>query len=106
MKGNPTSSTIITRHHSLYGNPTLTTDSDSVTLDISFSNDLPNGIYKYIFDLYFSTTTNIKVFLYGECGGVGYKSNTIYDTGTELYRVTIPKPTSTADFFIWYTVEG
>ena len=79
MKGNPTSNTIITRYHSLNGNPTLAKDSDSVTLDISFSRDLPNGIYKYIFDLYFSTTTNIKVFLYGQCGGVGYKSNTIYE---------------------------
>ena len=79
MKGKPTSSSIIYKHHSLNGNPTLTTDSDSVTLDISFSNDLPSGIYRYIFDLYFSTTTSIKVFLYGECGGVGYKSNTIYE---------------------------
>ena len=79
MKGKPTSNTIIYKHPSLNGNPTLTTDSDSVTLDISFTNDLPNGIYEYIFDLYFSTTTHVKVFLYGECGGVGHKSNTIYE---------------------------
>ena len=69
MKEKLTSSSIIYKHHSLNGNPTPTKDSDSVTLDISFSNDLPSGIYKYIFDLYFSTTTSIKVFLYCECGG-------------------------------------
>ena len=79
MKENPTSSTIITKHHSLNGNPTLTKDSNSVTLDILFTNDLPNGIYKYIFDLYFSTTMHIRIFLYGECVGVKYKANTIYE---------------------------
>ena len=102
MKGKPTSNTIIYKHPSLNGNPTLTTDSYGVTLDISFTSDLPNGIYKYIFDLYFSTTTSMKVFLYGECGGVGYKSNTIY----EHWNVTIPKPTPTEDFSIGDTVEG
>ena len=69
MKGRPTSSTIITKHHSLNGNLTVTSDSDSVTLDISFSNDLPKGIYN-VFDIRFSSSWNIKVFLYGECGGI------------------------------------
>ena len=41
MKGNPTSSTIINKHSTVNRSPTLTSDSDSVTLDISFSNDLP-----------------------------------------------------------------
>ena len=61
------------------GSPSLTADTDSVTLDLSFVQNLPNGIYKYLFDLYFSATKSIKVFLYGECGGVGYNSNTIYE---------------------------
>ena len=78
VKGRPTNSTIITKHHSLNGNPMLTADSDSVTLDISFNNNLPKGIYKYVFDQHFSSTSSIKVFLYGLCG-VGYKSNTIYE---------------------------
>ena len=79
MKGKPTSKTIIYKHPFLSGNPTMMTDSDSVTLNISFTSDLPNGIYKYVFDLYFSATKSIKVFLYGECRGVGYKANTIYE---------------------------
>ena len=43
-------------------NPTLTSDSDSVTLDISFQNDLPRGIYKYVFDVHFLASRNIKHF--------------------------------------------
>ena len=41
MKGKPTSNTIIYKHPSLNGNPTMTANSDSVTLDISFTSDLP-----------------------------------------------------------------
>ena len=86
MKGNPTSSMIITKHHSLSGNPTLTSDSDSVTLDILFNNYLPNGIYKYVFDVHLSSSRNIKVFLYGECGGVGYKATTWYTHWNNNYQ--------------------
>ena len=78
MKGNQTSSSILKKHTSVNGNPTLTADSDSIALDISFGNDLPNGIYKYLFDLHFSSSKNIKVFLYGDCGGVGYNASTFY----------------------------
>ena len=79
MKGKPTTKTVIYKHPSLNGNPTIMTDSEGVTLNISFTSDLPNGIYKYVFDLYFSAAKSIKVFLYGECGEVGYKANTIYE---------------------------
>ena len=61
MKGKPTSNTIITRHHCLNGNPTLTADSDSVTLNISFNSDLPKGIYKYAFELHFSVARSINI---------------------------------------------
>ena len=37
MKGKPTSNTIIYKHSSFNGNPTMMTDSDSVTLNISFT---------------------------------------------------------------------
>ena len=49
----------------------LTSDVSSVKLTISFKSNLPNGIYKYVFDLFFPTSTDSKVFLYGECGGEG-----------------------------------
>ena len=62
MKGKPTSSSVIYKHYSLNGNPTLTADASSIELDISFNDDLPKGIYKYVFDLHFSRSYNIKVF--------------------------------------------
>ena len=78
IKGNATSNSIIKKHTSVNGNPTLTKDSDSVTLTISFGNKLPNVIYKYVFDVYFGSSKSIKLFLLGDCGGVGYRATTKY----------------------------
>ena len=78
MKGKPTSNTVIYKHPSVNGNPSMTSDVDSVALNISFNSDLPKGIYKYAFDLHFPRSRSIKIFLYGECGGVGYKTTTWY----------------------------
>ena len=86
LKGNQTSSSILKKHTSVNGNPTLTADSDSVALDVSFGNELPNGIYKYFFDVDFSSSKNIKVFLYGECGGVGYNASTWYTYWNNSYQ--------------------
>ena len=72
LKGKPSSFNVIYKDPSVHGNPSLTSDASSVDLTISFTNDLSNGIYKYMFDLIFPTSTNIKVFLHGECGGTGY----------------------------------
>ena len=79
MKGKPGSSSIIYKHHTVNGNPTLTADASSIELDISFNDDLPKGIYKYVFDLHFSRSYNIKAFLYGECGGIGYTASSLYE---------------------------
>ena len=78
-KGKPTSNSVIYKDPSVNGNPSFTTDASSVDLTISFTNDLSNGIYKYMFDLIFSTSTNVKVFLYGECGGTRYNATTWHD---------------------------
>ena len=69
LKGKPSSFSVIYKDPSVNGNPSITSDASSVDLTISFTNDLSNGIYKYMFDLIFPTATSIKVFLYGECGG-------------------------------------
>ena len=79
LKGKPSSFSVIYKDPSVNGNPSFTSDASSVDLTISFTNDLSNGIYKYMFDLIFSTATSIKVFLYGECGGTGYNATTWYD---------------------------
>ena len=73
----------------------LTSDVSSVELTISFKSNLPNGIYKYVFDLFFPTVMDFNVFLYGECGGTGYKATTYYQhwdgnvAGTDKQNVTV-----------------
>ena len=58
----------------------LTSYASGVELNISFKNSLPNGIYKYIFDIFLATAAqSIKVFLYSECEGTGYKATTTYE---------------------------
>ena len=86
MKGNPASNTVIYKHYSLNGDPLFTKTTDSATLDISFTSDLPKGIYKYVFDLVFPVSRNIKVFLYGECGGTGYNATTWYTHWNNNYQ--------------------
>ena len=79
LKGKPSSFNVIYEDPSVNGGPSFTVDASSVDPTISFTNDLSNGIYKYMFDLVLPTSTNIKVFLYGECGGMGYNATTWYD---------------------------
>ena len=79
LKGKPSSFSAIYKDPSVNSNPSLMSDASSLDLSISFTNDLSNGIYKYMFDLIFPTATSIKVFLYGECGGMGYDATTWYD---------------------------
>ena len=57
----------------------LTSYANGVELEVSFKTALPNGIYKYIFDIFLTTASSVKVFLYGECGGTGYKATTTYE---------------------------
>ena len=54
-------------------------DVKGVTLDISFKSDLPNGIYKYILDLFLTSSENMQIFFYGECGATGFKAKTTYE---------------------------
>ena len=58
----------------------MMTDSDSVTLNISFTSDLPNGIYKYVFDLYFSATCISRLPFSYTANAVGLDTrHTIYE---------------------------
>ena len=54
-------------------------DVKGVTLDISFKSDLPNGIYKYIIDLSLTSSENMQIYFFGECGGTGFKATTTYE---------------------------
>ena len=54
-------------------------DVKGVTLDISFKSDLPNGIYKYIIDLSLTSSENMQIYFFGECGSTGFKATTTYE---------------------------
>ena len=70
----------------------LTSYASGVELNISFKTPLPDGIYRYIFDIFLSTASqNIKVFLYGECGGTGYKATTTYELVASSHYREFPK---------------
>ena len=62
----------------LNGDPTYRNASDSCELILSSKSDLPTRIYKYSFDIFLPSSKLVKVFLYGECGGTGYKASTKY----------------------------
>ena len=80
-KGNVTNFTVIHKDQMVLdtNGVSLTSYASGIELDVSFKSSLPNGIYKYIFDLFLTSSKNVKVFLYGECGGSGYKATTTYE---------------------------
>ena len=90
VRGTPTSHTVLYKDPSINGNPSFTSDASSVDLTVSFTNDLPNGIYEYSFDVFTTADMVMKVFLYGECGGTGYDATTKYKywdfTGTNKVK--------------------
>ena len=80
-KGNVANFTVIHKDQTVFdtNGVSLTSYASGIELDVSFKTTLPNGIYKYIFDLFLTSAQNVKVFLYGECGGSGYKATTTYE---------------------------
>ena len=54
-------------------------DIKGVELDIVFKSDLANGIYRYILDLFLTSSENMQIYFYGECGGTGFKATTTYE---------------------------
>ena len=80
-KGNVGNFTIIHKDQTVFdtNGVSLTSYASGVELEVSFKTALPNGIYKYIFDIFLTSSQSVKVFLYGECGGTGYKATTTYE---------------------------
>ena len=80
-KGNVGNFTVIHKDQTVFNTNgvSLTSYASGIELDVSFKATLPNGIYKYIFDLFLTSAQNVKVFLYGEYGGSGYKATTTYE---------------------------
>ena len=79
-KGNVANFTILHQDQTVRTNGiSLTSYAKGVELDISFKTDLPNGIYKYIIDLFLTSSENMQIYFYGECGGTGFKATTTYE---------------------------
>ena len=80
-KGNVGNFTVIHKDQTVFdtNGVSLTSYASGVELEVSFKTALPNGIYKYIFDIFLTSSQSVKVFLYGECGGTGYKATTTYE---------------------------
>ena len=78
-KGNVANFTILHQDQTVRTNGiSLTSYEKGVELDIFFKSDLPNGIYKYIVDLFLTSSENMQIYFYGECGGTGFKAKTTY----------------------------
>ena len=79
-KGNVGNFTVIHKDQTVFdtNGVSLTSYASGIELEVSFKTSLPNGIYKYIFDIFLTSSQSVKVFLYGECGGTGYKATTTY----------------------------
>ena len=57
----------------------MTSAANHVKLYIPFKRALPNGIYKYVFDIFLTSSEVVKVYLYGQCGERGFRATTRYE---------------------------
>ena len=79
-KGNVRNFTVVHQDATIYTNGiTLTSAANHVKLYIPFKRALPNGIYKYVFDIFLTSSELVKVYLYGQCGERGFTATTKYE---------------------------
>ena len=104
-KGNVGNFTVIHKDPSINTSDTsrgveLRSYTNGVTLEISFKNQLPNGIYRYIFDLFLATASqSMKVFLSGDCGETGFKATTTYEHWNGSARGTTDQSNASGGYF-------
>ena len=78
---------------------TLTSYAQGVYLDILFKTQLPNGIYRYVFDLYFTSSTNFKIYLWGACGKSGFQASTYHEHWSGTAKGTETQTNASGGFF-------
>ena len=79
-KGNVANFTLLHQDQTVRTNGiSLTSYAKGVELDIGFKSDLANGIYRYILDLFLTSSENMQIYFYGECGSTGFKATTTYE---------------------------
>ena len=99
--GTTTTDVVDLRHDSINNRFTLSmrSDASSVELTISFKNDLLTGVYSFSFDVFFTTTLECKIFLYGECGGTGFNATTWYRHVTSNSTVNVTQDNADGGYF-------
>ena len=78
---------------------TLTSYLRGIWLEISYKAKLPIGIYRYVFDLYFTTSTNFKLYLSGECGQSGFNATTYHEHWSGTAKGTDSQTNASGGFF-------
>ena len=79
-KGNVGNFTVVHQDATIYTNGiTLTSAANYVKLYIPFKRALPNGIYKYVFDIFLTSSESVKIYLYGQCGERGFRATSRYE---------------------------
>ena len=78
LKGTVASHTVEHKDSSLVNNVVLRKVGNDTQLTIHFKKDLTHGIYSYEFDFSSDHTSGFDIYMYGECGGTGFRSHTLY----------------------------
>ena len=73
--------------------------NSSVELTISFKNELPTGVYSYSFDVFFTTSLECKIFLFGECGGTRSNATTWYRHVTSNNSTNVTQNSADGGYF-------
>ena len=78
LKGTVASHTVEHRDSSLVNNIVLRKVGNDTQLTIHFKKDLTHGICSYKFDISSDHTSGFDIYMYGECGGSGFRAHTLY----------------------------
>ena len=76
LKGTVASHTVEHKDSSLVNNVELRKVGNDTQLTIK--KDLTHGIYSYEFDISSDHTSGFDIYMYGECGGSGFRAHTLY----------------------------
>ena len=78
LKGTVASHTVEHKDSSLVNNIVLRKVGNDTQLTIHFKKDLTHGIYSYELDISSDHTSGFDIYMYGECGGSGFRAHTLY----------------------------
>ena len=84
MKGSVSNHTVEHKDSTL-NNVLLRKVGNDTQLTINFKEDLEHGIYSYELDISSDHTSGFDIFMYGECGGTGFNSSTLYRYYSSAY---------------------